>query len=641
MPHDTEVLLVRGNGIMSFHEQLPSLVRLQQVDLSHNRIGTLGIHPTFENLTSMLSLNLGYNQLRALLHESFRGLVGLRELRLTHNHIHSIEDHSFDGLQSLEVLDLTSNELLSVSRHWFEALPNLQELILDDNQIGSLINSPFQPLKKLSKLSLHANFLQALNKATFRGLESLQTLDMNYNRFEKVPTRAFTIFKRLKFLSLDGNPVASLDGADFRDFAVAKISMNFLPDLELVDRESFSNLPELTSLQLHDNPRLAFIDEEAFVNLPKLRTLYVHNNHLLALPQTLLDSLPSLEMVSFYNNPIRCDCNSYFIKLLINNTHLHDSSIHFSKPDKLKCDSPPALSNQLLRDVPLEDFPVTCPPTAIPFFNDSYQRELGDSIKYECRAIGVTQPHIHWILSNGKAVNNTSNFSRVRLGAKGSLEIHHLKPIDAGTYTCVATDEYGYDTTSTVLRIHSSNIHILYKGVATNFITVTWNGTDSTISTSDYLIMYRQKGSEEDFGMIHLKPYMRAYTITNLLPETTYEFCIAYEHMEQVVKLHCIDLTTKHRMYVMAGIKTVGNMAVVIPVTVTLSFIVLFCVGVTAMKRWRRRKAYKEPEGVTINTHAGAPKMGNMSQIPLDNLYHPPSTPICTSRTSLIGHSNA
>ena len=653
LPRNIEVLIMRSNGISSFHEQLPSYLHLRSVDLSRNNIESLGLQPAFENMTSLQALNLAYNRIHSLMHGSFKGLPSLRELCLEHNHIQSIEDHSFDGLQRLEQLDLSNNQLLSVSRHWFQALPSLQELVLDQNQITSLDGAPFQPLQRLTKLSLQANGLQKLSKSTFRGLESLQNLNLKRNRFETVPTKSFTIFKRLKYLSMDDNPLTILGGKDFRDFSVAEISISFLPELVILDRESFYNLPELVALQIHDNYKLSYIDDEAFVRVPHLRALYAQNNNLLSLSPSLPQALPELHLVSLVNNPLRCDCNIHWIKMANISVQTNQSGLTFTDADRLKCDGPASVSGLLLRDVSVDDVSVTCPPTVIPFFNVSYQKELGDSITYECRAVGVTQPHIHWILSNGKAVNNTSNFSRVRLAARGSLEIQHLKPLDAGTYTCVATNENGYDTISTVLLIHSKDIHILHKGVATNFITVTWNGTDSTMSTSDYLLLYRRQGSDADYGRVYLKPYMRAYTITNLLPQTVYEFCIAYEHMEQVVKLHCIDIETKHRMYVMEGIKTLGNMTIVVALTVTLSAIVFFCLGITAVKRYRRRKAYKEPEGSNLSQphhsglgrHNGAPngnpKVGHMSQIPLDNLYHPPSTPICTSRTSLIGQTNA
>ena len=413
-----------------------------------------------------------------------------------------------------------------------------------------------------------------------------------------------------------------------------------MPELRSVDKKSFMNLPDLTILQLHDNPKLAYLDAEAFVNLPNLKVLYMHNNALQALPRSPLKQAPKLEEVSIYHNPLRCDCNARWVREVIGqNETANVTQMHFAEPTRISCATPADMRGKLLKDLDVDSLPHKCPPTLIRFFNDSYQMEVGQTITYECRAIGVPQPHIHWILANGKVVNNTSNYSRVRLGAVGSLSVLQVKALDAGTYTCVATNSEDYRTTSTQLQVHSKDIHLLHKGVATNFITITWNGTDSTVFTSDYIILYRESGSDEEYGKIHLRPYMRTYTITNLKPLTSYEFCIAYQHNNEIVKLNCLDIKTKQNMYAMQGVRTVGNTTILLVVSSSFVLLFLLCLSISLVKRYLRRKAYKEPEGVNISPPDQ--RVGTMSQIPLDNLYNPPSTPICTSRTSLIHQSSA
>ena len=217
--------------------------------------------------------------------------------------------------------------------------------------------------------------------------------------------------------------------------------------------------------------------------------------------------------------------------------------------------------------------------------------------------MGLPVPHVHWILANGKIVNNTSNFSRIRLDTPGTMTIGHLKPIDAGTYTCVATNDGGYDTSSSVLRVHDKNIHILRKGVATNFVTVTWNGTSPTITTSDYLLLFRKLGSKEDYGSVSLRPYMRAYTFGNLKPQTTYQFCIAYRHKEETIKLSCIDVTTKHSTMVSRGITGFSRFSVAIGFACLVA--ILLCFPTLLVRRHRRRKSYKEPAGMNVSTGPG------------------------------------
>lgn len=339
-------------------------------------------------------------------------------------------------------------------------MADLDTLLLDHNEIASVEDKTFEPLESLSELSLMENKLKYLNNSVFRGLDKLQILRLDSNQFDKVPSKAFAYFEGLRTLSMNENPIAQLDPGAFEELYVGQITLCNMPNLFYVDQEAFSGLPDLTLLQIHDNPRLAYIDPGAFVNVPNLQYLYVHNNALKALPATTLATFPLLKEISFHNNPIQCDCNIYWIRNLLENTAIASSTdasqplaskmignrpgavadplgnlalnnktnqITFTEPEQFTCDTPPALEGRLLTDIPLANISRACPPTVIPFFNESYQRELGDSVTFECQAIGIPLPHIHWILANRKVVNNTSNDSRVRIGSNGALTVKHLK----------------------------------------------------------------------------------------------------------------------------------------------------------------------------------------------------------------------
>lgn len=664
LPVDTERLLLRGNAITSVEDQkLFRYPKLQDLDLSYNLIQEIPSNSAFSNLSSLHTLNLQKNRLYTLKNGTFSNLINLQQLSLDGNGITVIQKSAFSGLKDLQKLSMKDNNLSQVLSEWFTSMPVLDSLSLDNNGIGELQGGVFHSLDKLSLLSLEGNKLTSLPKLAFQGLERLQKLILDSNLFQSVPTGALQLLRSLKILSLEANPIIELAPESFKKLSIAEVSLNNLPQLQVIDRHSFVDMPHMAILQLHDNHRLTFIHPEAFLNVPKLRVLYVHNNNLMTLPQELVTSLPGLTNVTFYHNPIRCDCNSYWIKQQIDTVHRQPTLatnastaqssaasnpvqtmvanstlrlITFPEASKLACDLPVKYGSRLLLNLLLANIPTLCPPTVVAFFNESYQRQLGSSISLRCRAIGVPSPNIHWIMSNGKIVNYTSNYSRVKLDLTGTLTINHLKAIDAGTYTCVATNSYkkGSDTSSTVLKVHSNNVNIFYTGIATDFITISWNGTDSTMSTSDYLMLYRRVDSDKAYGKIDLRPYMRQYAITNLKPATFYEFCIAYQNKADFVKLNCMTVQTMQRSYRMAGIHTFGSMSLVIAVMSAFAFIVFFCMGIALLKRYFRRKAYKEPEGPIRPTTPK--KLETMSHIPLDNLYAPPSTPICSSRTSLI-----
>lgn len=642
LPAEVQLLQLKGNVIGSVQSQLSRCLQLREIDLSFNDLANLEPSPVFGNLTLLRYLSLEHNKLYSLSDETFTGLDNLNELILADNVIDEIEPHSFSGLSQLRTLSLKGNKLSGLNPQWFVDLTNLDSLLLSDNFILEIPDGTFDSLSHLTKLSLANNKLRALNKMAFKGMRQLQSLDLSGNRFTEIPSLSLTAFTKLRMLILDKNPIHRLGMLDMRNIFITEIHLNNMLDLITVDTDAFYDLEDLTVLHLHDNPKLMYVDPVAFHNVPKLASLFLHNNSLMALPTQLLSSLPSLATISVYGNPLRCDCNIRWIKQLLTNGQ--NRSIIFQDSDRLQCDTPTRLNSKFLKDVPLTSIPKVCSPTVIPFFQDSYQRQLGDRITFECRGIGEPQPHIHWILSNNKVVNNTSNISRIRLDTSGSLSLDHLKSEDAGTYTCVATNANGYDTTSAVLRVHNQDIHILYRGIATNFVTVTWNGTSSTVATSNYLILYRKAGgAASTYRSVHIRPFMREYTVSNLKPETTYEFCIAYQHGTETTTLDCMQITTKHQSSIDDGITTIKKTTVGLAFGVVIMSLVLLCVTVALVKRYRRRKSYQEPSGKnemipqassskTVNF-----KVGHMSQIPLDNLYHPPSTPLYTSRTNLIG----
>ncbi len=401
-------------------------------------------------------------------------------------------------------LSLQRNSLRRLLRSWFAGLVDLDTLLLDHNELSSVEDKTFEPLISLSELSLMENKLQHLFNTIFRGLDRLQILRLDSNMFDKVPSKAFAYFEGLRTLSMDENPITKLDAGAFEELYIGEITLCNMPNLLYVDKGAFSGLPDLTLLQIHDNPLLQYLDPEAFQDVPNLQYLYVHNNALRALPPALPQAFPLLREVTFHNNPIQCDCNVYWIKSLLhsqqqlqlqkettaarkggeriaesenhptpskmvgngpdaankdaeaetlsqgktassgfspdshrintgvrprgnNGPNNRTNRVSFTDADQFTCDSPAELNGRLLSSVPLANISASCPPTVIPFFNESYQRELGDGVTLECRGIGVPFPHIHWILANRKVVNNTSNDSRVRLSTMGALIVKHLK----------------------------------------------------------------------------------------------------------------------------------------------------------------------------------------------------------------------
>ena len=629
IPADTGALLLKGNAIESFDAaKFPPLPKLLQLDLSHNEINSLTDAPLM-NIASLQRLNLDGNNINALTIGSLKLLRDLTTLSLANNDLKTLVGDSLSGLSHLRHLSLSANKLRQINATWWQHTVYLETLQLADNQITSIEDSAFASLHRLSDLSLANNDLKSLRKYSFSGLDKLQNLNLDGNRFETIPALAFGALPKLKVLSLNDNPIEIISYRDLYKLPVYEIHLCHMPVLKIIDPGAFSDLPNLRILRIHDNLRLAYLARGAFRLLPNLRELYLHSNKLLTLSADLKHVLPNLHSVSFYDNPIQCDCNIAWIPKL--NLSAHESTEPvFDEPScNMKCNTPIKWHRVSLCDVPSSAIAPKCPPMVVPFFERSYNLELGAMATFECRAIGTNQHRISWILANGKPLNSTSNDSRIKFDPIGKLSIRHVKAIDAGTYTCVAAGDTDFNTASSILRVHSSNVHVLSQNVANDFVTVTWNGTGETIFSAGYTILHRLKGSGSPYKQIDIHTHGRSFTVAHLHPETTYEFCIAYGRNR--TKLNCIDIRTMSDEFKHRGITTFDpTKTLVVFMSVCLSLVVT-CFTVAMVKRYRRREAYKDPTKTTGNYN-----LGHMTNISLESLYNPPTTPISTSKTCLV-----
>ena len=628
IPADTGALLLKGNAIESFGAaKFPSLLKLVQLDLSHNEINSLTDAPLV-NIASLQRLNLDGNNINALTRGSLELLRDLTTLSLANNDLRTLAGDTLIGLSHLRHLRLSANKLRTINATWWQHTSYLETLQIADNQITSIEDNAFASLHRLSDLSLANNDLKSLQKYSFSGLDKLQNLNLDGNRLETIPALAFGALPKLKVLSLSGNPIEIIGYRDLYKLSVYEIRLCHMPVLKIIDPGAFSDLPNLRVLRIHDNSRLAYLARGTFILLPNLCELYLHSNKLMALSSDLRHVLPNLHSVSFYDNPIQCNCNVDWILKLNLNASVNTEPV-FDEPCKMKCNTPMKWHRVSLCNVPSSAISLKCPPTVVPFFERSYNLELGATASFECRAIGTNQHRISWILANGKPLNSTSNDSRIKYDPIGKLTIRYVKAMDAGTYTCVGGSNTDFDTASSVLRVHSANVHVLSQNVANDFVTVTWNGTGETIFSAGYTILHRLKGSGAPYKQIDIHTHSRSFTVAHLRPETTYEFCIAYGRSR--TKLNCVDIRTMSEEFKYRGITTFDpTNTLVVFMTVCLSFVVT-CFTVAMVKRYRRREAYKDP-----TTAVGTYNLGHMTNISLESLYNPPTTPISTSKSCLV-----
>ncbi|XP_078103542.1 leucine-rich repeat neuronal protein 1 [Sander vitreus] len=502
IPPNTHTLRLQSNHLSELNTSvLHRLVTLTDLDLSQNHFSSVRTITQSASLPSLLSLHLEENHLRHLPEASFCSLPALQELFLSHNNLHSIAPGAFTGLDSLLRLHINNNRLTTVDPRWFMALPSLEILMLGGNPVEALPERGFLALKSLRSLVLGGMGLRGLAEKALEGLEGLESLSFYDNRLTMVPTQALIRVPGLKFLDLNKNRIKLIETGDFRDMVHLKeLGLNNMEELVSIERAALENLPELTKLEITNNPRLSYIHPQAFLQLSRLESLMLNSNSLSALHQHIVLSLPSLQEVSLHSNPLRCDCLFHWAAEEASHSHIEDTQkekqtprmVRFIQPQATLCSEPPELRARRVREVSSREMSASClpmiPTSSLPSY--VWVRE-GGKLVLHCRALADPQPELYWVTPSGRRLGpemsqvkapapchsltasegfNTSasiispsqpqddtpcNPSKhYRLLPEGTLEINKVTLSEAGLYTCVAENALGADTRSVTVGVH-------------------------------------------------------------------------------------------------------------------------------------------------------------------------------------------
>lgn len=696
-PITTHVLDLSHNALRNL-SRLPTLPHLLVLNLSHNDIAFVDNHWVFEHLQQLTELDLSHNALTTLQHGSFSGLHSLETLRLSHNNIRTVQLHAFGGLNNLHTLHLSYNDLYQLCRPWLLAMTSLRELYLDNNHISVLQERTLDKHSSLLHLDISHNGLKRVADGGFVGLTGVKVLNASDNELEVIPTVELQRMVSLDILLMDSIGVTRLRRGDLSHLSVSSLSLSFLPRLQVVHQDAFSNLTRLRTLQLHDNPNLIFIHPRAFQGVPLLHRVFVHNNQLVTLSAAIRDSLPMLDELHVYHNPLHCDCNILWLKrdLLALNAPNHTDATHadyIQEARLLTCKTPALSTKMQILQVPLQLLPPVCAPTALPLFPDKINVSLGDDVTLECHAIGVPEPTLTWITpagrhvssitqsedrkqfssitDTGRYVNSTadSDNSTFPVGREsyttpagsGShtspadidshispigrdshtspfssdshtsdntvLTLQGVQPKDQGTYVCQATNSIGTDSSSTVVYVQNKQLRLAVTDVANTYITVAWVGAVPLQQISDFQLYYRPSEGSRHYDKVYLHSSMHQCRLAGLTPMTSYEICIVYR---DTFPVQCANFSTDHRVALLdSGITRVNIAGVVASACFIVGITLVACVARAVVRKLRRRKDYKDPLRGSAD----------VDKIPLEPLHQPPGTPLCSSRTALLPHS--
>ncbi|KAK9480609.1 hypothetical protein V1514DRAFT_275599 [Lipomyces japonicus] len=232
------------NEFKSFPLAVCNLVTLLELDISFNEIDDLppeigqlcalekfvitnnslkgSLPDTFQNLSSLKSLDIRYNNLQNL--DNIMNLPRLEVLMVSHNSVPWIEQYSkrlrvlnlnqnpvtnvnfLLPMLTLTVLNLANAKMSSFPEKFFDKVANLEKLILDNNHFGS-IPSQISKLRKLTKLSCANNNLSSL-PPEIGSLPELEILDLHNNTLSNLPPEIWQL-TNLETLNASSNELSA------------------------------------------------------------------------------------------------------------------------------------------------------------------------------------------------------------------------------------------------------------------------------------------------------------------------------------------------------------------------------------------------------------------------------------------------
>ncbi|XP_077154836.1 tsukushi isoform X1 [Ranitomeya variabilis] len=230
--------------------------------------------------TTLINLNLSYNQIVKITSSTFSKLRYLESLDLSHNHLEALPEHSFFYSPLVE-LDLSFNKLVEINIGTFTSQNNGKAIHIDlsNNLISTLSRGSDNPSPNIRILNLSGNKLRSV-----QGLQGipLQSLNLDKNPISKIEDHNFLGLKSLTYLSLSN-----------------------MPNLSKIDPQSFRELPALQVLDLSNNPNLLSLSEKVFFGLSSLHELNLLNSAVVSLPKDTLRQLPAMKSIT-WGKHIRC-----------------------------------------------------------------------------------------------------------------------------------------------------------------------------------------------------------------------------------------------------------------------------------------------------------------------------------------------
>ncbi|XP_041364511.1 protein flightless-1 homolog isoform X2 [Gigantopelta aegis] len=269
---------------------------LSVVDLSHNQLKE--VPPELENSTSVLVLNLSYNEIEMIPNQLFINLTDLTFVDLSNNNLETLPPQ-MRRLTNLQTLILSNNPLIHAQLRQLPALTALQTLQMRNTQ-RTLANFPtgLDTLTNLQDVDLSHNDLPRVPEALYK-LISLKRLNLSNNCIQEL-SLMIDVWVNLETLNLSRNKLICLPMSLHKLVSLKKLYVN----CNQLDFEGIpANIGKLHNLEVFSAAQnnLEMIPE-GLCRCGKLKKLILINNRLVTLPN-ILHLLPELETLDVRENP--------------------------------------------------------------------------------------------------------------------------------------------------------------------------------------------------------------------------------------------------------------------------------------------------------------------------------------------------
>ncbi|XP_006898099.1 PREDICTED: toll-like receptor 5-like [Elephantulus edwardii] len=279
-----------------YFRNLKSLTRL---DLSKNQIETLHLHPSFQELNSLTSIDFSLNYVASVCESELKPLQGktFSSFSLASNHLYLSISMDWGKCMnpfrnmSLETLDVSGNGWdVAITRNFSSAISGSQivSLVLAYHTMGSgfgfqNIRDPDQTTfvglgkSSLIQLDLSHGFIFSLKVQLFETLKELKALNLAYNKINRIVEGAFYGLDNLQVLNLSYNLLGELYNFNFKGLSkVAYIDLQ-RNHIGIIQDQTFQFLKNLNTLDLQDNAL------KTIHFLPSLSALFLGGNKLVTL----------------------------------------------------------------------------------------------------------------------------------------------------------------------------------------------------------------------------------------------------------------------------------------------------------------------------------------------------------------------